>query len=137
MVRVTYRGESITLSEDGMLAARLDELKELFNASGRGEAIYRLLSFSKFLDKLDEATPELLIKLRRVIALFFEIGIRDPNRFETVLRNVEDYLEIEFERAKAKRAGLWARFKELIYEADRMAMSLITFGEKEKPEEEK
>lgn len=129
VVRVTFRGDSITLSGERNLAELLDDLKERFGVQGRGEAIYELLRFERFLSKLDQATPNLLIELRRVIALFFEISIKDPARFKTVLSRVEEYLELEYQRALAKRKGLLQKFKEAVWEADYYARCLINFGE--------
>jgi len=129
VVRVTFRGNSVTLSGEQNLAEQLDELKERFGVSGRGEAIYELLRFEKFLNKLDQATPNLLIELRRVIALFFEISIKDPKRFKTVLNRVEEYLELEHQRAIAKRRSLLQKFKQAVWEADYYARCLIDFGE--------
>ena len=129
VVRVTFKGESITLSGEPTLAQQLDELKERFGVQGRGEAIYELLRFNRFLEKLDEATPSLLIELRRIIAMFFEISINDPRRFRKVKENVEEYLRLEVHRAKAKRKGLLQRFKEAFFEADYLAWCLINFGE--------
>jgi len=129
IVRVTFRGDSVTLSGERNLAEQLDELKERFGVQGRGEAIYELLRFEKFLNKLDQATPSLLIELRRVIALFFEISIKDPKRFKTVLSRVEEYLELEHRRAVAKRKGLLQKFKQAVWEADYYARCLIDFGE--------
>jgi len=129
VVRVTFRGDSVTLSGEPNLSEQLDELKERFGVQGRGEAIYELLRFEKFLNKLDQATPSLLIELRRVIALFFEISIKDPRRFKTVLNRVEEYLELEHRRAVAKRKGLLQRFKQAVWEADYYARCLIDFGE--------
>jgi len=113
------------------LAELLDYARENFCISrkGRGETISELQTFKKFIDKLGKITPALLIKLRRTIDLFWKISCIHQRRFKIVLERTAEYLELEKERAIAKRKGLLQKFKQAFWDADYYARCLIDFGE--------
>ena len=94
VVRVTFRGNSVTLSGEPILVEQLDELKEWFEVQGRGEGVYKLIEYYAYLDAIDRSDPNFLPSLRPIAELFFEITRLDPDRLDKVQDRVEEYLEL-------------------------------------------